>query len=264
MEVTSSTIEYRDIGTDGKTLSTEQLQSFNREGYVILREFLTEEEVAEIGRVRDEAIEKAREKGGSFREGVAYYDIEPLKSGEETKDMALRKVQEIFLVSERFRKILSTDKMLNMVEDLIGPEIYYHTSKLMCKPSHGGRRKPWHQDFAYWDNMNTNQVTVWIAIDQATRENGCIQVIPGSHRFGLIKHEHKEDFMIDESGVEGANIVYAEMEPGDVLIFNVLTLHASDPNNSPNPRLSAIVDFDSQPKPEGFHMGSETPLRSKL
>ena len=164
---------------------------------------------------------------------------------------------------EAFQAVEKGGKVLDVVEDLIGSEIYYHSSKLMCKPARGGRRKPWHQDFAYWADMNAKQVTVWMAVDAATRENGCMQVIPGSHRRGLIPHHQLEDYMIDETGIEDENIVVAEMDPGDVLVFNVLTLHASDPNHSEAPRLSAIIDFDSQPKPKrGLPYGSETPIRS--
>ena len=69
--------------------------------------------------------------------------------------------------------------------------------------------------------------------------------------------------MIDETQVKGCEIVYAPMKPGDVLFFNVLTLHASDPNNSDQPRLATIIDFDSSPKPRPeLPYGSTEPLRS--
>jgi len=110
--------------------------------------------------------------------------------------------------------------------------------------------------------MSQRQVTVWFAIDESTRENGCIEVIPASHKNGLIKHYHGEDFMIHEELIQKSEVVYAEMKPGDVLFFDVLTLHASAPNHSDRGRLCCIVDYDSEPKPEGSKFGSLKPLRS--
>ncbi len=246
-----------------KTITPEQLNQYQEDGYLILPGLLDADEIGRIQGVRARAEEEARQHGPKFRKGRASYDLEPLASDPTGRSLALRKIQEVYYSEPDFAAVAASGKILDVVEDLIGPEIYYHSSKLMFKPARGGRRKPWHQDFAYWADMNTQQVTVWGAIDAATKENGCIQVIPGSQKEGLIPHHHWEDYMIDETGIEKRHIVYAEMAPGDVLFFNVLTLHASAPNNSDQPRLSIIIDFDSQPKPrEDLPYGSTTPLRS--
>lgn len=257
-------VAFEEITTSPKRISEEQLKQFNEDGYLIFRKFLNESEIQMIQQIKVNAENIAKTKGASFTDGLARFNLEPLASDPTGQSMALRKVQEIFLADESYRKVVASDRVLDLVEDFIGPQIYYHSSKLMCKPANGGRRKPWHQDFAYWDEMNTKQVTLWFAIDPATKENGCVQIIPKSHKRGLIPHSRKEDFMIDETGIQNENIVYAEMEPGDLLIFNVLALHASDPNHSPRARLSAIVDYDSQPKKCNTPYGSDTPLRSSI
>lgn len=249
------------VPLDGKLLTPEQLRSYNELGYVIIPNLLNAQEVQDLKDLRDRAVARAVEHGGSFYDGPAQYDVEPLKSDPTGKALGLRKIQEVYQVEPVFRDMLSQPKILDIVQDIIGPDIYYHSSKLMCKPGSGGRRKPWHQDFAYWPNMDTRQVTVWIAVDKATPENGCMQVIPGSHLRGLIQHLKLEDFQIREDNIPNENVVTAAMNPGDALFFSVLTLHASDPNNSPNSRLSAIIDFDSRPAPEGSRIGSHTPLR---
>ena len=252
-----------DSPTAGRVLSADQLRAYREDGYIIVRRLLAQSEIDRIQAIRPKVEQEAREHGPKFRKNGAGYDLEPLASDPTGKTLALRKIQEVYFSEPDFAAVAASDKVLDIVADLIGPNIYYHSSKLMFKPAHGGRRKPWHQDFAYWAEMNTNQVTVWGAIDPATRENGCIQVIPGSHQGGLIPHHHWEDFMIDEAGIDRKQIVYAEMQPGDMLFFNVLTLHASDPNQSDKPRLAIIIDFDSQPKPEGARgFGSTEPLRA--
>ncbi len=262
MSKPTSHVSFTEVSLQGKTLTPEQLAFFNDNGYLILPGFLNEQEVEAIASLRDSAVARATEKGGSFFDGTTHYDMEKLKSDPTGKTLGLRKIQGVFQAESTYRDIFSQARVLDVIEDLIGPNIYYHSSKLMCKPGDGGRRKPWHQDFAYWSTMNPKQVTMWVAIDAATLENGCIQVIPGSHKRGLIEHSHLEDFQIDEGGIGQEKIVYAEMKPGDALIFSVLTLHASDPNLSPNSRLGAIIDYDCEPvSAENNQYGSTTPLR---
>ncbi len=257
----TTTAAFTPIPLQGKRLTPDQLQFFNDNGYIIIPGLLNAPEVQALKDLRDRSVQRAVAQGGSFHDGPAHYDVEPLKADPTGKALGLRKIQEVYQVEPVFKDMLSQPKVLDIVQDIIGPDIYYHSSKLMCKPGNGGRRKPWHQDFAYWASMDPRQVTVWIAIDKATRENGCMQVIPGSHLRGLIDHHHLEDFQIKEDGIPNENVVVAEMNPGDALFFSVLTLHASDPNLSPNPRLSAIIDFDSRPAPPNARMGSSVPLR---
>jgi ectoine hydroxylase-related dioxygenase (phytanoyl-CoA dioxygenase family) len=247
---------------DGKVLTLDQLRLYHDQGYLIVEGLFDANQIERIKALRFRAEKKAMAQGGSFRDGKVEYQAEPVQSDPTGKVFALRKVQEAFLGEPDFAEVTASERVLDIVEDLIGPEIYYFSSKLMFKPAHGGSRKPWHQDFAYWAETGTRQVTVWGAIDPATQKNGCIQVIPESHKKGLLKHHQWEDYMIDEDTVKDDKVVYAEMNSGDVLFFNVLTLHASDPNRSDQPRLSTIVDFDSEPGPPDKPFGSQVPLRT--
>ncbi|NRA36623.1 MAG: phytanoyl-CoA dioxygenase family protein, partial [Planctomycetes bacterium] len=240
--------QYQEISVHGKFFTEEQLRQYNENGYVIIPGLLDGDEVKRMKDMHLRAEALAQQHGECFSKDDAFYDVESLPEGHPAgKTHALRKIQEVFKSEQDFADIMASKKIRNYASDLIGDTVYYHSSKLMCKPSHGGRRKPWHQDWAYWTDMHTQQVTVWIAIDAATVENGCMQVLPGSHKLGHIEHYQGEDFMIHEEQVDQDQVVIAEMNPGDALFFNVLTLHASDPNNSTADRLSGIIDFDSQP-----------------
>ena len=249
----------------GATLAEEHrwLRCYRRDGYIIRRQLLSPEEVNRMRELVKRMQAEAAVRGSTdFQIGGARYQFERLSSkGNETPSYTLRAVKEPWPEEQGFREVTSSPKILNVVRSMIGPEIYYHSSKLMFKAASGGRRKPWHQDWAYWQQHSQRQVTVWFAIDEATRENGCIEVIPGSHKKGLIEHYHGEDYMIREEIIDRDKIVYAEMAPGDVLFFDVLTLHASGPNNSDKRRLCAIIDFDSEAQPEGSRRGSREPLR---
>lgn len=244
-----------------KIISPEQKEQYGRDGYFIIRGLYTQDEIDLMHNLRHRVEREAVGKQEGYEREGAEYNIEPLVT-DPTK-VALRKIQEVYHSEPDFRTVAASDKILDIVEDLIGPSIYYHSSKIMCKPALGGRRKPWHQDFAYWADMQPKQVTVWGAIDPATRKNGCIEVIPGSHLEGLVQHHKGEDYMIEEAQIDESRIVYALMDPGDVLFFNVLLLHASAPNLSDKPRLSTIIDFDSRPRDKGQQFGSDAPLRSE-
>ncbi len=245
-------------------MSDHILEQYKRDGFVIIRNLLTENEVQAVQGLRKRIDAEAEDNGfQDFIKGKTRYEFEKIESEEYGVRSTLRAVKNPWWNEEVFREVAGSEKILDIVEKLIGPTIFYHSSKLFFKSARGGRRKPWHQDWAYWDTMNQRQVTVWMAIDEATRENGCIEVIPGSHKNGLIKHHHAEDFMIDEGVIDPDLIVYAIMEPGDVLFFDVMTLHASAANHSDKGRLCCIIDYDSEPKPENSKHGTDTPLRNK-
>jgi len=239
-------------------ISTEQQAFYRDQGYLIVRGLLDAQDIADLRVIHSEATERGRAElaaGAKFRPTIWERDV-----GADGQPV-LRKVANPFKNDPAFRRIFTSRKVLGVVHDLLGPELYYHSSKMMCKPPKVGRRKPWHQDFGYWPDMQPQQLTLWVAVDAATRENGCMQLIPESHKRGLIKHEQIEDWQIREDGIEDEQILHAEMEPGDALFFDVLTLHASDPNRSDDSRLSAIIDYDANPSARHDHrFGDTTPL----
>lgn len=159
-----------------------------------------------------------------------------------------RKIQgAVFHVSEVL-EVFTAPKMIRCMEDIIGGKIYLHSSKVMFKPANGGAAKPWHQDAAYWRNYEPNQVTVWLALDDATEENGCIWAIPGSHRLGLIPHVARE-LQVEESRIDMAKAVAVPVKPGGLLIFHSLVLHMSKKNLSAKNRCAIICDYDCSPNP---------------
>ncbi|HET7463514.1 MAG TPA: phytanoyl-CoA dioxygenase family protein [Longimicrobium sp.] len=246
---------------DRAPLSAEQLQAYQEQGYLIVRGLLDEPALQAIRSVHQGAVAAACE---ALASGDSPANADDWDRGPDGT-LEVRKVGAPFTRFPEFREVVASDAVLDIVAALIGPEVYLHSSKLMCKPARVGRRKPWHQDWAYWDDMDPRQLTMWCAVDPATRQNGCIELIPGSHRWGLIQHEQLDDWQIRESRVEGADVRFAEMDPGDVLFMDVLTLHASGPNQSSEARLAALVNFDGTPRRSDQHSpyGSTVPLRAR-
>lgn len=250
----------------GKVTQAE-IDFYHENGYVIVRGLLNKSEIQAIQDYKKRMDSEVADATGDFQKNGAHFNFERKDinsisntSAGEVRKGILRKIQEVYFLDDIFPKICTSDKVLDYVEAIIGPTIYYHSSKLMYKGS-GGRQKPWHQDFAYWKTLNSKQVTVWYAIDQATKENGCIQVLPKSHKRGLVPHFGPELQFKPEDHFDKSEIAFAEMNPGDVLFFDVLTFHASDANLSKKDRLSMIIDFQSKLEKDEWSRLKE-PLRA--
>jgi ectoine hydroxylase-related dioxygenase (phytanoyl-CoA dioxygenase family) len=141
------------------------------------------------------------------------------------------------LVSPALNSVLRCAVMLDIIEDLIGSDISLYHSKLLMKAARDGTAIPWHQDYAYWKREDNRPLMVncQLAIDGATRENGCIQFVPGSHTWGLQEHERvQRTFGVFLAGhyYEREDAVGVEMEPGDGVFFSSLIIHGSAPNQS--------------------------------
>jgi phytanoyl-CoA hydroxylase len=128
----------------------------------------------------------------------------------------------------------------------------------MNKPAHHGTLLPWHQD--RWTHLDRDPlITLWTALDPATVANGCVQIVPGSHKYGLINPEHPSGFITEAQAAEFApedKIVYLELEAGEVALLHNWLLHRSDTNSTDIPRRAYSVCYmDGRTKG-----GNHTPL----
>ena len=162
------------------------------------------------------------------------------------------------------------NRVVDSVEQLLGGEVYHYHSKMVLKDALTGGAWAWHQDYGYWYQnglLFPDLCSVMIAVDPATKENGCLQVLKGSHRMGRINHILSgEQAGADRERVAEAEkvleLVYCEMEPGDAIFFHANTLHCSGPNHSPQSRWAMICCYNSaanNPYKESHHP-SYTPL----
>jgi len=126
-----------------------------------------------------------------------------------------------------------------------GNSISVFRAMLMNKPANKGTFLPWHQD--RWTSLDRDpQITIWTALDPATKENGCIEVIPRSHRYGLINPVHASGFLSSAQAhaiCTPDRIVYIELEPGEVVLLHNYLIHASDINKSSQSRRAFSVCY---------------------
>lgn len=156
------------------------------------------------------------------------------------------------------------ESIVTSAEKILDGEVYHYHSKMIMKDARVGGAWAWHQDYGYWYQNGVLfplLCSAFIAVDSSTRENGCLQVIEGSHHLGRIDHVLTgEQAGADRDRVEviltRLPLVYVEMEPGDVLFFHPNLLHRSAENRSENPRWSMICCYNAarnDPYKESHH-----------
>jgi hypothetical protein len=163
------------------------------------------------------------------------------------------------------------ESIVNSAETLLGGEVYHYHSKMIMKDAKVGGAWAWHQDYGYWYQNGVlfpDLTSAFIAVDPATKENGCMQVLSGSHRMGRIDHvltgdQAGADMERVREAEKRLELVYVEMAPGDVLFFHSNLLHRSDQNRSENPRWAMICCYNAaanDPYKESHHP-RYTPLK---
>ena len=156
------------------------------------------------------------------------------------------------------------ESVVNSAEKLLDGEVYHYHSKMIMKDAKVGGAWAWHQDYGYWYQNGVLfplLTSAYIAVDPATRENGCLQVLKGSHLMGRIEHvltgdQAGADLERVHEAEKRLELVHVEMDPGDVLFFDANLLHRSDQNRSDNPRWSMICCYNAarnDPYKEAHH-----------
>ena len=152
--------------------------------------------------------------------------------------------------------------LLDAVEQLIGPDIIMWGSQVFSKPAGDGMAIPWHQDGQYWPMRPLATVTVWIAVDPATVENGCLRVIPDTHASGLMPHEttHEAGLALNQGVAKGVfdenRAVDIVLEAGQISLHDAMLVHGSNANRSAKRRcgyairyMPATSHFERSPSP---------------
>jgi ectoine hydroxylase-related dioxygenase (phytanoyl-CoA dioxygenase family) len=144
-------------------------------------------------------------------------------------------------------------RIVDAMERLLGGEVYHYHHKMILKEPLTGGAWEWHQDYGYWYHngcMYPLMASCMIAVDRATRENGCLEVIKGSHLLGRIDHQQ----VGDQTGADPERVdavrgrlesAYCELEPGSAIFFHCNLLHRSGPNRSADPRWALICCYNA-------------------
>ena len=235
---------------------------FEDQGYLVLEDFMTAEEVAtcetEIDRLHELAAALAADDPQRRN-----FQLEPYADAtahEAAGRPLLRKIEETREYSDIFRDLAAHPKLLDAVRQLLGDDLLLFRSTLMLKPALHGSVHAFHQDSAYWPMDPPSLVTVSIALNDSSAENGCIQVIPESHKWGMqdwgLIAQDKNKPLTDREDLDLSRLTQVPLRAGSALMFHSLVVHGSGPNNSPRPRHTALYAYFPptvayRPKPGG-------------
>ena len=152
--------------------------------------------------------------------------------------------------SKDFLDLAMEPDILDRVAQLIGPDIILWGCHVFCKPAGDGHETPWHQDGHYWPMRPLATCTVWVALDESTTENGCLRVIPGSHR-SKITHPHlledREDLVLSQRTADDAfnegDAVDLQLQPGQMSMHDVYMIHGAKVNHSAKRRAGVALRY---------------------
>jgi ectoine hydroxylase-related dioxygenase (phytanoyl-CoA dioxygenase family) len=211
-----------------KFLSPEQAEQYSVEGYLSNVRVLSSDERA------------------AFRERSD--ELEELMGG---KPKALRLTQ-MHLSFRWAYELAAHPRVLDAVEDLIGPDILIWATSIFAKQSRDPAFVSWHQDSTYWGLSSTNIASAWVALAPSTPENGCMRVVPGSHKRGLFPHietyaadnmlSRGQEVQIDLTGKQVVNVV---LQAGEMSLHHVWLVHGSNPNISGQKRVGFVIRYIS-------------------
>lgn len=147
-------------------------------------------------------------------------------------------------------RLVSHEALLDAVEDILGPEILVDGNLVLYKQPRDPRYASWHQDSVYSGWHLTPSVSAWIALTPSEPANGCMRVIPGTHKQGLLAHENIQDpNLLNRRGerlrmdVDESQAIDVVLRPGEMSLHHTNIVHGSNPNTSDGPRIGFIVRF---------------------
>jgi ectoine hydroxylase-related dioxygenase (phytanoyl-CoA dioxygenase family) len=226
-----------------KALSQEQVDCFWQDGYLKIGKVLTDEEIAALRQEYDDIFAQARAGKIGFR-NLAIDHTDDL----ETKNRAEKQMLQIMQMCEisiAFRKVIYHERILDVIEDLIGPNIQLFHDQALYKPAYQGGPVHWHQDNAYWRCSPANLVSAWLTLDDVDEHNGAMQFIPGTH-LHVVGHERAttSNTLLDSgSHADASQKVVVDLPAGGITIHHCQTLHMTAPNTTARQRRALAIHF---------------------
>ena len=235
-------------------LSPEELEKFDRQGFLFLQDALTAAQLEQLTAQFDLWKEQSRIQTAPYGEtidGRPRFDIEP---GHCAERPALRRIASPIEISDVYLEVMRNNRALDAVVDIFGPNIKFENAKINSKLPGAATQVKFHQDFLFEAHTNDDMITVLFFLDEVTPENGPLQVIPGTHKGRLYEHWHDGIF----TGAVGDEVMEA-MTPltescfgpaGSACLMHTRLLHGSGPNLSQGSRTLFICEYlaeDSYP-----------------
>jgi len=226
-----------------RCLTEQQVTQFKLNGFLVVEDVLSADEVATLAAQADRIAagqvahipETSIQLEQVFREGN-----QPVTD----QVLSVRKLFNLAVYDDVMWRQVTHPKLVDIITDLLGTDdIKLYGDQLFMKPPAIGAEQPWHQDSASWrDIFPMDLVTAWTAIDPATEENGCLNFVPGTQRWGMMRSPQLAWFL-DDLGSSQWPIIPAPLRPGSISFHHSLVLHQSNANRSGKRRRGYAVHY---------------------
>lgn len=210
-------------------LTNEQVEAYNTHGYVTVAGVLSPQEIEELRRVTEKFVDRSRQATDHTDE----FDLEPGHTAEVPR---LRRLKHPETLHPAYDAVMRNKTIVDMVAQLVGPNVRHFGGKLNMKAAGFGSPVEWHQDFAFAARTNDDMLAVGVPFDDMTEENGCLLIVPGSHKGPIYNHFQGDVFVggITDPDFDPGQVVPIELAAGDISIHHGRSLHASAPNTTPD------------------------------
>ena len=215
-----------------RVLTSEQVDQFRLAGHIVVHDLLSKEEVSFLA-ARADLV--AAGKAPNIPESSIQLE-QVFRDGDrsvENQVLSVRKLFNLAVYDQQLWEHIANPKIVDVIADLLGTDdLKLYGDQLFMKPPEVGSAQAWHQDSASWrDILPMDLVTAWTAIDDATEANGCLNFVPGTHRWGMLRRDQLEPFLAD-FGSSTWPVKAAPILSGSVSFHHSLVLHQSNANTS--------------------------------
>jgi len=234
------------------TLTEGQLELFNKDGFIVLRSFV---EVSHCNDILDEAKKHLEKKIEPIETEIGYdsrdkkyrTSVTDYSSHAKEEHVIVRRLRQVYSRASVFKIWMEDIKIRPILQQILGDQVVLttaHHNSIMTKMPYYSTNTRWHQDRRYWQYSDDNLVSIWLALDSETSENGVLEFIPGSHKMNFSIEQFDEKEYLSETNIHNqkliAHKVSTDLQKGDVVIFHSLLLHRANHNSTDKPKIAFV------------------------
>ncbi len=228
----NTSFTWRDATGPYRRVTDDQAAQFNRDGYIVIDDLVDEQTLKEVTAEIDGFEEKVE----------AFLRQQPDERMMIAEAGALTVTLHVASRSRVLRELVCSEPLTDLCHDLVGPDVNLYWDQAVYKNPEKPRRVPWHQDNGYTYIEPQQYLTVWLALTDATEDNGCPRVAPGLHKLGTLEHYYVEPLGY-ECFTDPPTQAAAPVKAGGAVVFSSLMPHLTGPNLTDEVRKAYIVQY---------------------